>query len=65
MESALGVTNSALPTTVGSGPQYKEYLRTQFIYKDFKDLNLQAFPALVRNLFFHFDFTRIYSKSIY
>ena len=40
MENPLSGPNSALPTTVGSGPQYKEYLRTQFIYKDFKDLNL-------------------------
>lgn len=26
---------------------YKEYLRSQFIYKDFRDLNLRSFPALV------------------
>ena len=40
MDNLSGTTNSALPTTVGSGPQYKDYLRTQFIYKDFKDLSL-------------------------
>ena len=35
---------------ISSGPQYKEYLRTQFIYKDFKDLNLKPFPPSVSQL---------------
>lgn len=29
------------------GTSYKEYLRSQFIYKDFKDLELRSFPAIV------------------
>ena len=36
---------------ISSGPQYKEYLRTQFIYKDFKDLNLKPFPPSVSQLY--------------
>ena len=32
--------------TAAGATSYKEYLRSQFIYKDFKDLNLRSFPAL-------------------
>ena len=42
-----GNMSSQSSTSASSGPQYKEYLRTQFIYKDFKDLNLEPFEALV------------------
>ena len=63
MDSLTGIINPALPTTVGSGPQYKEYLRTQFIYKDFKDLNLQAFPASVRITSLLLVLTRISFKQ--
>jgi len=48
MESTLvNASASSLGVTSGGGTSYKEYLRSQFIYKDFKDLNLKSFSALV------------------
>ncbi len=48
MESALvNASASSLGGSLGGGTSYKEYLRSQFIYKDFKDLNLRSFTALV------------------
>jgi hypothetical protein len=37
-KDSLGASNN---------PAYKEYLRSQFIYKQFEDLNLEKFPPLV------------------
>ena len=43
-----GMYNSKADNSGNSGgTSYKEYLRSQFIYKEFRDLNLRSFPALV------------------
>jgi len=41
---------SAVVGSTQSASTYKEYLRSQFIYKEFRDLDLHSFPALVSQI---------------
>ena len=51
---SLSMGNQVASNTAQSSSSYKEYLRSQFIYKDFKDLELRSFPALVSHTTLHF-----------